>query len=77
MKKVIFGFISLMVLATGCAPSNWFLVNSEFDLNYDRIQQKWMITWHTNMRGGRLDSAKTYHVIIADSADIDTTIRRP
>lgn len=47
--KHIFWLIFAAVLLTGCAPHNYFLVNSDSIVKYNRFTGQFELVWHLHI----------------------------
>lgn len=56
MMKNGFWLILGMIIVSGCSPRNYFLVNSNAIVRYDRISRKFELVWHLNAKYNVRDS---------------------
>ena len=54
--KVVSGIITICLLCGACSSRNYFLVNSESRMKYNRASGDWYIEWKTSASGGIRDS---------------------
>lgn len=50
MKKVFFSLILVSFLGVSCTPRDWFLVNSEGMMVYDRHKGTFEMIWETKAK---------------------------
>lgn len=74
MKKFIFFLVFTLSLTTSCSPRNYFLVNSDSWIEYDRITGKVQVKWKWLLHKYRGDTTITKQdsIIVPVKVDADS-----